>query len=159
MTYVVNLRNSSDFNNPSCGYGTSFYLLRFSDLNAQYIEIATTMFSQALLLLSLVLSLTRAAGKPNIVLILTDDQDQQLGSVEHMPTVQDQLIRLGTKYERHYCQNALCCPSRASLLTGMRPHNTNVTDLAMPHGTFPYSDMFSFAEICRWLREVRGPRS
>ena len=92
------------------------------------------MISHALLILTLVATLTHAAGKPNIVFILTDDQDQQLGSIEHMKTVKEQIIAKGTKYERHYCQNALCCPSRASLLTGMLPHNTNVTDLAMPHG-------------------------
>ena len=106
-------------------------------------KYSNTMISHALLILSLIAALTHAASKPNIVFILTDDQDQQLGSIEHMKTVNEQIIAKGTKYERHYCQNALCCPSRASLLTGLLPHNTNVTDLAMPHGKNSPQDLDS----------------
>ena len=74
------------------------------------------------------------AGKPNIVFILTDDQDKQLGSVDFMQNVKTQLIQEGTTFERHYCTVALCCPSRVNLLTGRMAHNTNVTTLRLPFG-------------------------
>ena len=74
------------------------------------------------------------AGKPNIVFILTDDQDKQLDSMDYMQSVQKHLIQQGTSYEHHYCTVALCCPSRVNLLTGRLAHNTNVTDLRLPFG-------------------------
>lgn len=78
----------------------------------------------------------RVAG-PNIVFILTDDQDLHMESLSYMPLVQKHLINRGTFYRRHFCTIALCCPSRVSLWTGKAAHNTNVTDVNPPYGTFP----------------------
>lgn len=75
-----------------------------------------------------------ASGKPNIIMVLTDDQDVHMHSLDYMPFVQKYLINEGTTFTRHYCTIAVCCPSRASLLTGMAAHNTNVTDILMPYG-------------------------
>ena len=80
-----------------------------------------------------------SAGKPNVVFILTDDQDKHLDSLEHMQAVKKHLIEEGTTFERHYCTVALCCPSRVNLLTGKLAHNTNVTDLRMPFGKLSLS--------------------
>ena len=74
------------------------------------------------------------AGKPNIVFILTDDQDKHLDSMDYMKSVQKHLVAEGTSFERHYCTVALCCPSRVNLLTGRLAHNTKVTDLRLPFG-------------------------
>lgn len=43
------------------------------------------------------------ADRPNIVLILTDDQDTHMQSLEHMPLTQKYLINEGTVFEKHYC--------------------------------------------------------
>lgn len=75
--------------------------------------------------------------RPNIVFILTDDQDIELGSLEYMPLVQKYLINEGTFFKRHYCTTAICCPSRVTLWTGKNAHNTNVTDVFPPYGQFP----------------------
>lgn len=56
--------------------------------------------------------------RPNIVFILTDDQDQHMDSVSYMPYLQKHLISRGVTFSRHYCTVALCCPSRVSLWTG-----------------------------------------
>ncbi|KAL2864112.1 sulfatase family protein [Aspergillus lucknowensis] len=74
---------------------------------------------------------------PNIIFILTDDQDAQMDSLSYMPYVQQHLVEQGTHYQRHYCTVALCCPSRVSLLTGKAAHNTNVTDVFPPYGGYP----------------------
>ena len=58
------------------------------------------------------------ASRPNILFILTDDQDVQMGSLSFMPRVKEHLIDQGLKFDRHYCTVALCCPSRVSLWTG-----------------------------------------
>lgn len=72
--------------------------------------------------------------RPNIVFILTDDQDLHMRSLDYMPFVQKHLIDHGQSYRRHYCTTALCCPSRVTLWTGKAAHNTNVTNVVPPYG-------------------------
>ncbi|RMZ87574.1 hypothetical protein DV736_g5199, partial [Chaetothyriales sp. CBS 134916] len=95
-------------------------------------------------------------GKPNIVFILTDDQDLHLHSLDFMPNVQKQLVEKGTLYERHYATIALCCPSRVSLWTGRAAHNTNVTDVNPPYGGYPkfVSQGFNEAWLPLWLQDA-----
>ncbi|KAN0104259.1 Arylsulphatase [Hyaloscypha variabilis] len=75
--------------------------------------------------------------RPNIVFILTDDQDVELGSLDYMPLLHKHLINEGTLFSRHYCTTAICCPSRVTLWTGKNAHNTNVTDIFPPYGGYP----------------------
>lgn len=88
---------------------------------------------QAFLSLSLLSSLVQAK-RPNVVFILTDDQDWHMESMAHMPFLQKYLINEGTLYSNHFCTVALCCPSRVNLWTGKTAHNTNVTDIFPPYG-------------------------
>ena len=71
---------------------------------------------------------------PNVVFILTDDQDVHLGSLSYQPFVKKHLIDKGLTLQRHFCTVALCCPSRVNLWTGRAAHNTNVTDISPPYG-------------------------
>lgn len=77
--------------------------------------------------------------RPNFVLIMTDDQDKLLNSVDYQPAVQKHFVEHGTAFEKHFCTMAQCCPSRVSFLTGKTGHNTNVTDVIAPHGTIPWT--------------------
>jgi arylsulfatase A-like enzyme len=61
--------------------------------------------------------------KPNIVFVLTDDLSWDL--VDHMPNVR-QLQREGVTFSNYVVTDSLCCPSRASILTGRYPHNTGI---------------------------------
>jgi len=65
-----------------------------------------------------------AQAAPNIVLVLTDDQRWDTLGV--MPTVQRELVRRGVTFANTFAVDPLCCPSRASLLTGNYPHTTGV---------------------------------
>ncbi len=85
------------------------------------------------------------ATKPNIVFILTDDQDKHMDSLSYMKSVQKNLVQGGTSYEKHYCTTALCCPSRVSILTGKLAHNTNVTTLGPPYGMWLLPDPFLYS--------------
>ncbi|KAI1173451.1 arylsulfatase-like protein [Nemania sp. FL0916] len=76
-------------------------------------------------------------NQPNIVFILTDDQDLHMQSLDYMPFVKKYLTDQGTSFRRHFCTTALCCPSRVSLWTGKAAHNTNVTDVLPPYGGYP----------------------
>jgi iduronate 2-sulfatase len=71
-----------------------------------------------------------AADKPNILFIAVDDLRPELGcygsEIAITPNL-DALAKDGLLFDRAYCQQAICAPSRASLLTGARPDTTGVT--------------------------------
>ncbi|KAF4989809.1 hypothetical protein FDECE_14590 [Fusarium decemcellulare] len=90
-----------------------------------------------------------AAEKPNVIFILTDDQDLLLDSLTYLPFVKKHIVDRGTYFRRHYCTNALCCPSRVSLWTGKAAHNHNVTDVVSPYGG--YSKFASQGLNQNWL--------
>jgi choline-sulfatase len=68
----------------------------------------------------------------NVLFIAVDDLRPEMGCYGN-PTVQtphlDRLARQGVIFRRAYCQQAVCSPSRSSLLTGKRPDATRVWDL------------------------------
>jgi iduronate 2-sulfatase len=79
------------------------------------------------------LSGARAASrKPNVLFIAVDDLRPELGCYgrAHIksPNI-DRIARQGLVFDRAYCQQAVCSPSRSSLLTGTRPDSTKVWDL------------------------------
>ena len=76
------------------------------------------------------------AGAPNIVLILTDDQDVQSGMLAYMPHLQDLLVARGTSFPNNMVPLSLCCPSRTTILRGQYPHNTGVLGNSLPTGGF-----------------------
>ena len=65
------------------------------------------------------------SGKPNILIILTDDERLH-GGLEMLPAVRKWFGRDGTTFTDPFATTPLCCPSRAALLTGMYAHNTHV---------------------------------
>ena len=71
--------------------------------------------------------------KPNVLFIAVDDLRPALGCYGDTTAVTPHIDRLasrGTVFQQAYCQQALCSPSRLSLLTGRRPNTTKVWDLA-----------------------------
>ena len=73
-----------------------------------------------------------APAKPNVLFIVVDDLRPELGCYAKdyikSPNI-DALAKDGTVFERAYCQQAVCSPSRTSVMTGLRPDTTKVWDL------------------------------
>ncbi|MFL2625877.1 MAG: sulfatase [Flavobacteriaceae bacterium] len=74
----------------------------------------------------------KTTKKPNVLFIIVDDLKPILGCYGNpfikTPNI-DQFAKEGVVFTNAYCQQAVCGPSRASFLTGMRPDYTGVWDL------------------------------
>lgn len=101
--------------------------------------------------------------RPNIVLIQTDDQT--LNSIDHlvrlypggpkvtsMPYTRRLIMRTGVAFTRYYASYPLCCPSRASLLTGRYAHNHKVRGNNPPGGGWPPFDRHH--NLAVWLQRA-----
>jgi N-acetylglucosamine-6-sulfatase len=95
---------------------------------------------------------SEAPERPNVVLIVTDDQT--LEDAEHMPNVERLLAEEGTTFENAFVTDALCCPSRVTILRGQYAHNHQIVDNELPGGGF---EKFRFlghekSTVATWLR-------
>jgi N-acetylglucosamine-6-sulfatase len=90
-----------------------------------------------------------ASTPPNIVLILTDDQ--RVGTLWAMPKVRHLLGDHGITFKNAFVSNPICCPSRASILTGLYSHTTRVyhNATALPFGGWKAFDPTS--TVATWL--------
>lgn len=81
-------------------------------------------------------SLAAADLRPNILYIMSDDHTSQaigcyggrLAKLNPTPTI-DKLAAEGMRFERVFCTNSICTPSRATILTGQYSQTNGVTDL------------------------------
>ena len=77
-------------------------------------------------------NLVGQTSKPNILFIAVDDLKPIIGAYGNgmikTPNI-DRLAKRGTVFLNNYCQQAICGPTRASIMTGMRPDFTKIWDL------------------------------
>jgi arylsulfatase A-like enzyme len=98
----------------------------------------------------LVLAEPAAAQKPDppdVVVIVTDDQ--RWDTLWTMPVVRRELVGRGGKFPNAFVVNPVCCPSRASILTGDYSHTTMVYRQAPPFGRSEWFDDSS--TLATWL--------
>jgi N-acetylglucosamine-6-sulfatase len=90
-----------------------------------------------------------STGRPNIVLILTDDQ--RFDELNWMPTVDRELVGKGVDFTNGFVVNSLCCPSRTTILTGKYSHGTGVYTNNPPHGGFRTFEHEEGSTVATWL--------
>jgi len=71
-------------------------------------------------------------ARPNILVIVTDDQSRTNFTRELMPNVFAELVDQGVRFNRAYVATSLCCPSRAQILTGLYEHHSGVDGNLVP---------------------------
>jgi arylsulfatase A-like enzyme len=88
------------------------------------IAILLALSASALVVSSPAAEAAPAPPRPNILMIVTDDQP--LGTLSVMPATRKLFRRGGRTYPNAYATTPLCCPSRASILTGRYAHNHGI---------------------------------
>ena len=73
--------------------------------------------------------------RPNIVVVMTDDQT--VGEMKALPQVRSLIGDHGVTFNRSYVTTPLCCPARATYLTGQYAHNHKVVTNVPPFGGYP----------------------
>src|SRR5215212_1296764 len=93
-------------------------------------------------------------GRPNIVLILTDDMRQD--DLGYMPKTQKLIVDEGMEFANAFVTTPTCCPSRASILRGQYAHNHQVLTNHLPLGGFDKFMELGDEEstVATWLADI-----
>lgn len=90
----------------------------------------------------------RDVPKPNIIVIYTDDQ--RWDTIDYMPNVKKRIAGEGITFMNSFVTTSLCCPSRASFLTGLYTHNHRVWSNLPPDGGA--EALNDTATVATWLK-------
>lgn len=97
------------------------------------------------------------ARRPNIILIMADDMGfsdiGSFGSEIHTPNL-DRLAQSGIRFTQ-FCNTARCCPSRASLLTGLYSHQAGIGHMVQDYGRPGYRGFLN--DQCVTIAEAIRP--
>ena len=95
-----------------------------------YFKLASILF--LLVISTVIFAQKKPTSKPNILFIAVDDLKPLLGcygnTLVKSPNI-DRLAKMATVFDKNYCQQAICGPTRASIMTGTRPDVTKIWNL------------------------------
>ena len=96
----------------------------------QYFKFASLFF--LVVISNEIIAQDKRTSKPNILFIAVDDLKPLMGcygnTMVKTPNI-DKLAKIATVFNKNYCQQAICGPTRASLMTGSRPDVTKIWNL------------------------------
>lgn len=105
-----------------------------------------------LAILSAVQSASALDDRPNIVVVLTDDQS--MNSLQNMPLLDEIMAQQGITFTNSFVDFSLCSPSRASLLTGKSSRNTGIVgNKASEFGGYSKYKKYEKNSLPVWLKE------
>lgn len=95
--------------------------------------IVAALAAVALLSTTAFAGIVPKTGRPNVIVIMTDDQ-----TVEQLPVLPSvaELAREGATFTTNFASYPLCCPSRSTYLTGQYAHNHGVEGNFAPYGGY-----------------------
>ena len=93
--------------------------------------------------LTAITAATASAERPNVVVVMADDM--RADDLRFMPRVRRLLVARGLTYRNSFSPYPLCCPARASFLTGQYAHNHHVLDNESPYGFGSFEDSATLA--------------
>jgi len=98
--------------------------------------LCTIIVTAAILSLNSGFAIADNAGKPNVLFIAVDDLNHWVGHLGRNPQTKtpniDRLANMGVTFTNAHCAAPVCNPSRAALLSGMRPGTTGIYDNGQP---------------------------
>ncbi len=80
--------------------------------------------------------------RPNVVVVLTDDMRED--DLAYAPYIR-RFFKSGIHFRNSFANNPMCCPARASILTGQQSHNHHVVDVDPPWGFGAFDDSVTVA--------------
>jgi len=89
-----------------------------------------------------------APQRPNVLVLETDDQT--LAEMAVLPNVRRLIGDQGVTFDNNFDSFSLCCPSRATFLTGQYSHNNNVRGNTPPQGGYQALDKSNTLAV--WLQ-------
>src|SRR3954449_10271131 len=89
-------------------------------------------------------------NKPNILVVMTDDQ--ALADLKYMPHVRKLIGAQGTSFTNAVDSFPLCCPARATFITGQYAHNHGVAGNFYPYGWYGMKHRAN--TLPRWLQKA-----
>jgi N-acetylglucosamine-6-sulfatase len=95
----------------------------------------------------------KSAGRPNVVVVETDDQTVE--QLRVMQNVEARIADEGATFANSFVNLSRCCPSRATLLTGEYAHNHGVLDNSGPQGGFhTFQRLHGSNNLAVWLQRA-----
>jgi arylsulfatase A-like enzyme len=91
-----------------------------------------------------------ATERPNLVVVMTDDET--VAELAGMPQTRRLIGARGVRFDRNYVSYPVCCPSRATYLTGQYAHNHGVMGLYPPTGGYGRFDKRNALPV--WLQNA-----
>lgn len=107
--------------------------------------VRALLTAAALLLLT---ASTALAAQPNVIVIETDDMD--MTGMRSMDNVKELIGEAGVTFDNSLVSFPLCCPSRATFLTGQYAHNNHITSNDPPTGGYQVFE--SVNSLPAWLQ-------
>ncbi len=96
---------------------------------------------------------TAAQSRPNVVVVMSDDQT--LESMKVMDNVNSLIGDQGVTFTNSFVNFSLCCPSRATFLTGQYAHNHRVLTNKPPDGGYQrFESLHAHNNLAVWLRQA-----
>jgi N-acetylglucosamine-6-sulfatase len=96
------------------------------------------------------------AARPNVIIVLADDLDvhslSRMINLGLMPKLKSNVVDPGTQFRNSFVTTSWCCPSRATLLTGLYSHNHRVLTNSRPLGGVHRFDDSS--TLATWLQKA-----